>query len=397
MTNHLTPHYPSLANEKLLDVLRLIRTLNVGPITFFQLMQRFGTATAALDALPEMARRGGRSKPLIPYDKDAAQKELSQVTKFGARMVMYGEADYPALLTTIPDAPPVITVLGNPHVWKSRPSIAMVGARNASAHGCQFAQRLAKELTDNKLIVTSGLARGIDTFAHKGALLGGTVAVIAGGIDNVYPPENEMLQKQIAEHGAIISEQPFGLAPFAGSFPGRNRIIAGMSFGTLVVEASPKSGSLITAKFALEYNREVFAIPGSPLDPRSKGCNQLIREGAHMVESVGDILHAIHGNNQIELRETTAPTYKSTPSNLDEQELAKARSLIAEKLSINAVGVDELIEQCHISAPAALTALLELELAGKLRRSPGNKVALAASADETDKAELGKMKVFGHG
>ncbi len=379
-----TMHHRSLAGDKLSDVLRLIRTLNVGPVTFFQLIRRFGTAEKALAALPEMSVRGGRKNPLTAYDKDAAEKEITLTQKFGARLIMYGEADYPAILHSIPDAPPVIAMLGHSQLWK-KDCVGMVGARNASAAGCQFAAKLAKDLGDAGITVVSGLARGIDTFAHKGSLASGTVGVIAGGIDNIYPPENASLYAQIRESGAIISEQPFGLAPFAGSFPGRNRIIAGMSLGSVVVEASPKSGSLITARLALEYNREVFAVPGSPLDPRSKGCNQLLKQGAIMVEAAGDILQGIGHLRGTTLGETPKTLFDlAPPSSIDdESELQKARSLIAEKLSLTPVSMDELVTQCQITPSAALTVLLELELAGKLRRSAGGKVSIGNNIDIT--------------
>lgn len=376
--------YPSLANENMLDVLRLIRTLNVGPVTFFQLIQRFGTAAAALEALPDLSIRGGRRNPLSPCPRDTAFKEMESLIAFGARVVLYGTPEYPKFLQTINDPPPLITVLGHLHLWQEKDVVAMVGARNASANGCQFAQRLARELGESGLTVASGLARGIDTYAHKGSLSTGTVAVIAGGIDNIYPPENESLYRQIREAGAIISEQPFGSLPFSGSFPGRNRIIAGMSLGTVVVEASPKSGSLITARLAMENNREVFAVPGSPLDPRSKGCNQLIRQGASMVESAGDVLRGIAPLRNQPFEEKPAAPYaaEATEALINEAELAKARSLVVEKLGPSAVSVDELIEQCHTSAPVVLTILLELELAGRLKRTSGNKVYLSEAVVE---------------
>jgi DNA processing protein len=376
-------NYPGLGNDRLPDVLRLIRTLNVGPITFFNLMRRFGTAANALAALPDLSLRGGRRSPLVAYDREAALQEIEATQKFGARMVMYGEADYPPLLHTIPDPPPVITVLGNTHLWNKKDVVAMVGARNASANGCQFAMKLAKDLGENGLVVASGLARGIDTYAHKGSLGSGTVAVIAGGIDNIYPPENEALYKFIREGGAIISEQPFGALPFAGSFPGRNRIIAGMSLGVVVVEASPKSGSLITAKFALENNREVFAVPGSPMDPRSKGCNHLLKQGAVMVESASDIIQGVAHLRGAAMQEPTPPTYATQQAGApSDDELSEARSHIIQKLSVMAVAVDELIEQCDTTASVVLTVLLELELAGHLRRNAGNKVALVADFSE---------------
>lgn len=374
-----TMQYPSLAGDNMLDVLRLIRTLNVGPVTFFHLIERFGTASAALAALPELSIRGGRRKPLVACPREDALREMEATTKFGARMVMYGMLEYPKMLHAISDPPPIITVAGNPHLWQQKDVIAMVGARNASANGCQFAQRIARDLGESGFCVASGLARGIDSFVHKGSFLTGTVAVIAGGIDNIYPPENETLYRQIRETGAIISEQPFGAVPYSGAFPGRNRIIAGMSLGTVVVEASPKSGSLITARFALENNREVFAVPGSPLDPRSKGCNQLIRQGATMLETTSDILQGVAHLRNKSLGENPPMEYMpdrpTTPAG--EVELAASRHQILEKLGPTPVLVDELIEQCETPAGAVLTILLELELAGRLKRSPGNKVYLS--------------------
>ncbi len=377
-------NFPSLAEENLLDVLQLIRTLNVGPITFFNLIQRFGTAKKALAALPELSRRGGSKIGLVPFLREMAEKEIENCYKFGAKMAMYGSPDYPELLLNIPDPPPVITIRGDTGFWKNKTLIAMVGARNSSAGGCQLAQKIAKELGDKEVVVVSGLARGIDSFVHKGALATGTVGVIAGGIDNVYPPENSGLYQQVFEQGAVISEQPFGGLPYAGSFPSRNRIIAGMSAGTVVVEAAIKSGSLITARLALENGREVMAIPGTPLDPRSKGCNQLIKQGATMVESANDILEVIANIRRMKLFETQASLYANIPpaAYVDESELLELRKKIIDKLSAYAVAIDELIEQCDTSAAAMQIILLELELAGKARRTVGNKVYLINSIEE---------------
>lgn len=366
--------YPSLASESLVDVLRLIRTQNVGPITFFQLILRFGSAAEALKQLPAISIRGGRKNAITPYSKSLAEQEIEKAEKFGARFIRYGEADYPTLMNHIPDAPPVIGVLGNASLWKGKHLLAVVGSRNASANGCQLAQKLARECGAADITIVSGLARGIDSFAHKGSLATGTAAVIAGGIDHIYPPENADLYKQIAEHGAIISDQPFSQIPFAGSFPSRNRIIAGMTHGTLVVEASPKSGSLITARLAGEYNRDVYAVPGSPLDPRAKGGNQLIKDGAYMVEETQDILRVLTKITNTQLSEVAAQGNLFQPIN--ESDLDIARQKILEKLGHTATGVDELVEQCHISAACAQAVLLELELAGRLKRSVGNKVTL---------------------
>lgn len=366
------PSHPSLAGEDLLDILQIIRTPNVGPTTFFQLMRRFGNAKEVLAQLPHLSRK----TPLVLCSRDDAKIELEQTQKFGAKLVLYGQQEYPALLHMISDPPPIITVSGQADIWAEKPLIAMVGSRNASANGCQLAQKMAREMGEAGVVSVSGLARGIDTFCHKGALATGTVGVIAGGIDNIYPPENAKLFEQMRETGAIISEQPFGALPFAGAFPGRNRIIAGMCLGTLVVEASPKSGSLITARFATENNRELFAIPGSPLDGRAKGCNQLIKQGAHLVEDASDILNAINQLSRHSLSEFPEAEFDFTPTT-EPANSDDAEQRIIDKLSITAVEVDELIEQCALSAAQVQAILLELELAGRLRRSAGNKVGLA--------------------
>ncbi len=375
---------PSLAKDSLESVLRLIRTPGIGPVTFFALVRRFGSTSAALEALPELATRGGRKHPLIAATIQQAHAEIEATEKFGARLLMYGQPDYPTMLLNIPDAPPIIAVSGNAKLW-DRDAIALVGARNASAHGCQFASALAQKLGAKNFTIISGLARGIDAYAHKGALPTGTIGVIAGGIDTVYPPENEKLYAQMREGGAIISEQPFGQLPFAGSFPGRNRIIAGLSLGTVVVEAAPRSGSLITARFASDYGREVFAVPGSPMDPRSKGCNQLLREGATMVESTDDIVQALNPFRKKLYAQEAPAIYQQAEKNLppNDADMQASRQQLLEKLGTTAVSVDELIEQCETSAQGVLTILLELELAGKLKRSAGNKVSLTPNMEET--------------
>ncbi|MDX2074329.1 MAG: DNA-processing protein DprA [Alphaproteobacteria bacterium] len=368
-------YYSSLASDSLVDILRLIRTPNVGPVTFFQLIMRYGTAAEALAALPNLSIRGGRKQAVKSPSKSEIDQEIDRVEKFGARFVRYGEADYPPLLNYISDAPPVLCIKGNASAYKDHPLVAMVGSRNASANACQFAQKLAREVGASGINVVSGLARGIDSYAHKGSLSQGTIAVIAGGIDNIYPPENAVLYEEIQQNGVIISEQPFGQIPFAGAFPSRNRIIAGMSHATLVVEASPKSGSLITARLALEYNRELMAVPGSPLDPRAKGCNQLIKQGAHVAEEAADIVQLVQsGKLQLSLNETAGSSFTSAAVN--ESEVAAAHTVLMEKLGPSAVAIDELVEQCQLSVAVAQAALLELELAGKIRRVVGGKVAL---------------------
>ena len=270
--------------------LRLTRSDNIGPVSYRLLLQRFGSAQAALDALPDLARRGGGTARIA--SSEAAARELDAVARFGGRFVFIGDADYPVLLANTESAPPALAVKGDIALL-DRPCVAIVGARNASAAAVRFARSLAAQLAEAELVVVSGLARGIDAAAHWGALDGGTIAVIAGGIDIAYPPENAELQDRLAADGLLIAEQPFGTGPQARHFPRRNRIIAGLCAGTVVVEGALKSGSLITARLAAEAGREVMAVPGSPLDPRAQGCNALIREGATLVQNAADIVETL--------------------------------------------------------------------------------------------------------
>jgi DNA processing protein len=271
--------------------LRLIRTSSVGPVTYRHLLARFGTAQAAIDAIPDLARRGSGRLPHIPSLADIV-REAESVAALGGYYLLGGRDDYPSLLAEADDAPPALIAIGNAALL-ARPSVALVGARNASAAAVRFARQLAFDLAALDYVVVSGLARGVDTAAHQGALDGGTIGVVAGGIDIFYPPENEALQRSMARRGLVLSEQPPGTEPHARHFPSRNRIIAGLSQGTVVVEAAPRSGSLITARLAADYGREVMAVPGSPLDPRAQGCNLLIREGATLIQSAADIAEAL--------------------------------------------------------------------------------------------------------
>jgi DNA processing protein len=272
-----------LSSAERLAWLRLIRSENIGPVNFRRLLARFGTAEAAIAALPDLVRRGGRSRPIKLYPREAAESELSALETLGGRLIAVIEPDYPPALAALEDAPPVISALGDLGLLQ-RKSVAVVGARNASANGRRLARDLAAGLGTAGFVVTSGMARGIDAAAHVGALETGTVAVVAGGLDVVYPPENEALYGEILARGLLVSEMPPATVPQAGHFPRRNRLISGMSLGVLVVEAARRSGSLITARYALEQGREVLAVPGSPLDPRARGCNDLLRQGAVLVE-----------------------------------------------------------------------------------------------------------------
>lgn len=370
--------YPVLQREQLTEAIQLIRSENVGPVTFYELIRRYQTPAKALEALPHLARKGGR-KAIRPCPRDKAEAEIEAVEKLGGRLLVYGEPDYPAQLLRAYDPPPVISVLGNPN-WLNRGTpFAMVGARNASTSGCRFARTIASELGQKGMTIISGLARGIDTAAHLGSLETGTVAVIAGGIDTIYPPENKGLYEQITEKGAIISEQPPGSEPLARSFPARNRIIAGMSLGVLVVEASLRSGSLVTARFALQENREVFAVPGSPMDPRCQGTNHLLKQGAILTESAEDIAQALAQQKEHRINDIAPPplyAVQPAPAEETEQEAENEREKVLQHLSATPIAVDDLVKACHIPANVILTILLELELAGRLERHPGGRVSL---------------------
>ena len=370
----IAPHLLNPAEK--LDWLRLIRSENVGPVTFYQLLARFGSAAAALEALPEIARRGGRDRALTPCSLAAAERELAALDRAGARLIAWGEPGYPPALAAIDDAPPLLSVRGDVPLLQ-RPAIAVVGARNASANGRRFARDMALQLGQRGLVVVSGLARGIDAAAHQGSMPTGTVAILAGGIDAVYPEENRDLHEAIAEHGALVAEMPVGTVPQARHFPRRNRIISGCALGVLVIEAALRSGSLITARFALEQGREVFAVPGSPLDPRCRGTNDLIRRGAALTETAEDVLAQIE--TQLKpappARRDHVPAVPEPPPSGD-GEVDAARRRILERLSPAPVPVDELIRECQLSPALTLNVLLELELAGRLERQPGNLVAL---------------------
>ena len=357
--------------QELLDRLRLIRSANIGPITYFQLIRRFGTPSAALKAIPELALRGGGKAPQLAEIANIA-REVSIVEKLGARYLFLNQGLYPSLLAEIDTAPPALIVRGNLALLE-RPSIAVVGARNASAAAIRFARELARGLAEEGVVVVSGLARGIDTAAHQGSLDGGTIGVIASGIDVAYPPENAVLQEAVATNGLLIAEQPPGREPLARHFPSRNRIIAGMTLGTVIVEAAPKSGSLITARLANEAGREVMAVPGSPLDPRAQGCNLLIREGATLVQSVADVLEMVRPLSGRVLR-TTSQDFR--PENTAEDASENDRGLVLGLLSHAPVPVDEIIRQTDLPAAMVQTVLLELELGGRLERHAGGRVSL---------------------
>jgi DNA processing protein len=363
----------TLSQEEAFARIRLFRSPNVGPVSYAQLLRRFGDARTAVEALPDLASRGGRAYRPAPVER--IEDEVAEVRRAGARYLFQDSPDYPALLDEIDSAPPILIVRGDAALAK-RPCVALVGARNASAAAVKLARDFASALAEAGFVVVSGLARGIDGAAHRGAL-SATIGVIASGIDIAYPPEHRELQEQVALQGLLVAEQPPGTEPRGSHFPSRNRIIAGLASGTLVVEAAPKSGSLITARLAGEAGREVMAIPGSPLDARAQGCNQLIREGAVLVqtpEDVVELLSSFDGTPRSTFREPLPTGWDAAPEDLAEAEPAD----IAGLLTIAPVAVDELVRQSGASAAEVQMALLELEICGRLQRHAAGRVSLIA-------------------
>jgi DNA processing protein len=359
------------ATEDQIARLRLIRSDNIGPITYFQLLARFGSPAAAIAAVPDLAARGGGRGPKLA-SRAAIEREIEAVSRLGARYLFLGQGAYPPLLAEIETAPPALIVKGDVGLL-DKPCIAIVGARNASAAACRFARGLAQKLGEAGQAIVSGLARGIDTAAHDGALDTGTIAVVAGGLDIFYPPENEARQRMIAERGLLVAEQPPGIEPHARHFPYRNRIIAGLTHGTVVVEAAPRSGSLITARLAAESGREVMAVPGSPLDPRAQGCNQLIRDGATLIQNAEDVLEAV---SPLRIRPFRQKALDYAPAEVPAEVPDQARDSVRALLNGTPVPVDELVRQAKLPPAAVQTVLLELELAGRLDRHAGGKVSL---------------------
>lgn len=363
-----------LTDGQRLDWLRLIRSENVGPRTFRALVNHYGGARAAIEALPSLARRGGAQAPGRVCSIQEAEQELDTARRMGARFISLGEPDYPVRLRMIEDAPPLLAVRGNADILL-QPMTAIVGSRNASAAGAKFASQIARELGDAGFVTVSGLARGIDAAAHRASIDIGTVAVLAGGQDRIYPPEHGELLAQILERGAAISEMPFGWEPRARDFPRRNRLISGLSLGVVVIEAARRSGSLITARLAAEQGREVFAVPGSPLDPRCEGTNGLLKQGAALVTEIADILtvlgpilgHTIDWPVQEPDRQRDAAT---------DEPAADERRRILGLLGPTPVGIDDLIRLSGARPAVVRTVLLELEIAGRLERQTGGRVAL---------------------
>ncbi len=366
--------YVRLTDAQRLDWLRLIRSENVGPRTFRALINQYAGAAKAIENLGDLARRGGRSDLKIT-SRAEAETEMAEAKRHGVRFIAIGEEEYPARLRETDDAPPLLAVRGQIPAL-ARDGVAIVGARNASAAGMRFASKLAREIGEAGFVTISGLARGIDSAAHNASLSTGTIAVLAGGHDRIYPAEHFGLVEEIVKHGAAVSEMPMGWEPRARDFPRRNRIIAGMAVGIVVVEAAERSGSLITARLALEAGREVFAVPGSPIDPRSSGTNRLLKQGASLVTSAADVIEAIGPivrkmKPPVPMRE---PAQTENPSPSPEANDA-LRMKISRLLSHTPVSIDELARLADAQAGAVQIVLLELELAGRLARHGGGLVS----------------------
>ena len=371
-----------LMDAQRLDWLRLIRSERVGPSTFRQLFNHFGSAAAALEALPDMSRRGGSKRAMRVCTRSEAEAELARAERLGVTYLAPGEADYPPAMRHMPSPPPLLAVRGRARALR-RQAVAIVGPRNASALGTKFAGQLAHELAEAGLLIVSGLARGIDGAAHAASLHRGTVASLAGGLDRIYPPEHDRLAERILETGALVSEMPLRHAPRAKDFPRRNRLIAGMSLGTIVVQAATRSGSLITARLANEMGREVFAVPGFPLDPRAEGTNRLIRRGATLTTSAGDVLEVL--GPQLTGDPMEAPAVAEaprTPYAEPPEPAAGTGDRILRAIGPEPVDLDDLLRATGLSPAELRAGLLDLELAGRIERHGNRQVALGGAADD---------------
>jgi DNA processing protein len=368
----------ALTDRQRIAWLRLIRSDNVGPSTFRDLINHFGSAEKALEMLPELSARGGATRTIRVASREEAEAELDFARRFGARFVGIGEPGYPAALRQIEGAPPLLAVKGNLDVCQP-PAIGMVGSRNCSISGAKFAAMLARDIGRAGYVIVSGLARGIDAAAHQASLETGTIAALAGGLDQPYPPENiELLDRITAGNGLAVSEMPFGWEPRARDFPRRNRLIAGIALGLIVVEAAERSGSLITARYAGDFGRQVFAVPGSPLDPRSHGTNGLLKDGAQIVTEASDVIRSMAPVSRIDLfsdpRLAEPPQEEEKPLNPPPSDSERDR--IIDALGATPVEIDDIIRHTGCSAQAVYLVLLELDLAGRLHRHPAGLVSL---------------------
>jgi len=365
----------------LVDIIRLIRSENVGTKTFWHLISLYKNASTALEKIEELSVLGGRDKSIKIFPLEKAEEEIEKCKSMRVDIISYLDSDFPSLLKNTDDCPPLLFCIGNTKLL-NQSTVAIVGSRNASINGLRFAYKIARDLSDNNKIVVSGFARGIDTASHKASLEKGTIAVLAGGVDHIYPQENTELYESIASQGLIVAELPLGSIPKPQNFPQRNRIISGLSQGVAVIEATLKSGSLITAKIALQQSREVFVVPGFPLDPRYQGNNYLLKQGAYLLESAKDILEVLESTeikrySLFEQESEILDIIKTKKTeDLTEKELTQARSEIIKLVTVSPTSIDEIISITKISHTAALTAIVELELAGKVIRHYGNKISV---------------------
>lgn len=354
--------------------IRLFRSNHVGSVTFYHLLKRYGSAVKALEVLPELAKRGGLKSKIKIYEEALVEQELQEHDKSKAQLCVIGDGLYPQALAQFHDLPPVLSIAGN-RALLARKIIAIVGARNCSITGKKMAAQLAQEIGEKGHVIISGLARGIDTQAHKASLESGSIGVIAGGINAVYPPENAPLFEEMREKGLLMAESPIGTEPQGILFPKRNRLIAALAQGVIVIEAASQSGSLITARFASEYNKDVFVVPGSPLDPRYQGSNQLIRGGAILVASSQDVLDIVDRPYALNFHEANSLD-EIDYSDIEEIPVSDThREEVLSKLSTTPVTLDELIRECELSASVLSSIVLDLELAGRAMRHPGNQIS----------------------
>ncbi|WP_297771377.1 DNA-processing protein DprA [uncultured Roseovarius sp.] len=368
------PPLPPTTEDDRVSWLRLLRSRRVGPATFHRLISEHGTAQAALDALPDVARAAGVTD-YIPCPAGVAEAELRAGHAAGAMMLTYADAKYPKALRDLSDAPPILWVMGDLAVL-DRPIVAVVGARNASSLGTRMARSLAAELSEQGYVIVSGLARGVDTAAHLASLKGGTVAVMAGGVDVIYPAENTTLAGDILKTGLRLSEQPIGLIPQARHFPGRNRLISGLAHAVVVVEAAAKSGSLITARTALDQGREVLAVPGHPIDARASGCNMLIRDGATLVRNAADVIEALPTHKPQETQAEMPLEATPEPPARSLRDTAALHQQILQRLGPSPLAEDQLIRDLGTPAHAVAPVLVDLELDGQIMRQPGGLLSL---------------------
>ena len=372
------------AAEKLAR-LRLVRTEGIGPVTFRELLDRFGDGAAAMEGAIELASRNRRKNPFKPASLDACERELEELLASNVRVYFLGERDYPWRLAATNDAPPILFTRGNSALFGTR-TLGVVGARNASAAGLKLTRSVVSALSKAGVTIASGLARGIDTAAHQAALEGGTIACVAGGLDVFYPRENEALQRSIGDGGLLVSEMPLGTKPQARHFPRRNRLISGLSDGVLIVEAAVRSGSLITARYAADQGREVFAVPGSPLDPRARGGNRLIKDGATLVENAEELLaelpglpaaplvHSVPQKSQPQTRAVTPSLARTNPTPAPRTQDNNNGDILS-LLGASPIHTDEIVRLSGETTEDVLARCLELELAGKITRHPGGRVS----------------------